>query len=169
MHSLYAHLFIHLYFYTNIFIFLWSVLYLWSFRMANLKLMTEEEREAYFNRPESLKVRKLFSPIWTHGSQLHSQIIKIRFQERIANFRSDSYFSYAESFVGKVPGKYSKNTRLPEKCPKNAFQGGLEMLVKHRSITCQWLQLIWFGEFVMLRDLPCWSKQNNLLPANQYK
>jgi len=49
------------------------------FRMANLKLMTEEEREAYFNRPESLK-------------------------ERIANFRSDSYFSYAESFVGKVPG-----------------------------------------------------------------
>lgn len=27
------------------------------FRMANLKLMTEEEREAYFNRPESLKVR----------------------------------------------------------------------------------------------------------------
>ena len=33
------------------------------FRMANLKLMTEEEREAYFNRPESLKVRKLFSPI----------------------------------------------------------------------------------------------------------
>ena len=43
------------------------------------------------------------------------------------------------------------------------------MLVKHRSITCQWLQLIWFGEFVMLKDLPCWSKQNNLLPANQYK
>ena len=27
------------------------------FRMANLKLMTEEEREAYFNRPESLKVK----------------------------------------------------------------------------------------------------------------
>ena len=28
------------------------------FRMTNLKLMTEEEREAYFNRPESLKARK---------------------------------------------------------------------------------------------------------------
>merc|ERR1711911_195111 len=72
--------------------------------MANLKLMTEEEREAYFNRPESLKVRNL-----TFWSNLYAQSAsysdhKIRFQERIANFRSDSYFSYAESFVGKVPG-----------------------------------------------------------------
>ena len=31
------------------------------FRMANLKLMTEEEREAYFNRPESLKVQFFFA------------------------------------------------------------------------------------------------------------
>ena len=105
--------------------------------MANLKLMTEEEREAYFNRPESLKVRKP-----TFWSNLYAQLAsysdhKIHFQERIANFRSDSYFSYAESFVGKVPGKYSKNKCQSKKFPKNAFQGGLEMLVKHRSITCQ--------------------------------
>ena len=85
------------------------------FRMANLKLMTEEEREAYFNRPESLKVRNL-----TFWSNLYAQSAsysdhKIRFQERIANFRSDSYFSYAESFVGKVPGKYSSNTRQLKK------------------------------------------------------
>lgn len=93
------------------------------FRMANLKLMTEEEREAYFNRPESLKVRKL--TFLSNLDSLKSASFsghKIRFQERIANFRSDSYFSYAESFVGKVPGKFSKNTRQSKKCPKMLFR-----------------------------------------------
>ena len=81
------------------------------FRMANLKLMTEEEREAYFNRPESLKVK---IRLWSNFDVPEISLIpsdNICFQERIANFRSDSYFSYAESFVGKVPGKYSSNTR----------------------------------------------------------
>ena len=87
------------------------------FRMANLKLMTEEEREAYFNRPESLKVRKptFWSNLYAQSASYSGH--KIRFQERIANFRSDSYFSYAESFVGKVPGKYSKNSRQSKKMP----------------------------------------------------
>ena len=110
MHSLYAHLFIHLYFYTNIFIFLLICPIFMVFRMANLKLMTEEEREAYFNRPESLKVK---IRLWSNFDVPEVRFIlghKICFQERIANFRSDSYFSYAESFVGKVPGKYSSNT-----------------------------------------------------------
>merc|ERR1712131_165829 len=65
--------------FIRIYIFLLVYPIFMVFRMANLKLMTEEEREAYFNRPESLK-------------------------ERIVNFRSDSYFSYVESFVGKIPG-----------------------------------------------------------------
>ena len=92
------------------------------FRMANLKLMTEEEREAYFNRPESLKVR---IRLWSNLDVPEVRFIlghKICFQERIANFRSDSYFSYAESFVGKVPGKYSSNTRQLKKQPKLIFR-----------------------------------------------
>ena len=122
MHSLYAHLFIHLYFYTNIFIFLLICPIFMVFRMANLKLMTEEEREAYFNRPESLKVK---IRLWSNFDVPEVRFIlghKICFQERIANFRSDSYFSYAESFVGKVPGKYSSNTRQLKKQPKLIFR-----------------------------------------------
>ena len=115
MHSLYAHLFIHLYFYTNIFIFLLICPTFMVFRKVNLKLMTEEERETYFNRPESLKVR---IRLWSNFDVPEVRFIlghKICFQERIANFRSDSYFSYAESFVGKVPGKYSSNIRQLKK------------------------------------------------------
>merc|ERR1712157_188559 len=53
--------------------------------MVNIELMTDAEREEYFNRPES-------------------------FSERWAAFTTESYFSYVINGVKAVPGKYKSFT-----------------------------------------------------------